>query len=65
MAGEHVLTLGHILTLGRGKKKRQWSLTDSEFEQFELMFEESELVDMSDFDPSNFTLIQNDKEGGN
>ena len=33
----------YILTL-EGKNKRQWSLTEAQFNEFQLMFEESELI---------------------
>lgn len=46
----------HVLTLGKGKNKRQWELTDEEFARFETMFEESELIDTSDIDLSDFKL---------
>ena len=46
----------NVLTLGRGKNKRQWELTDEEFARFEAMFEESELIDTSDIDLSSFKL---------
>ena len=48
--------MANILTLGRGKNKRQWELTDEEFEEFEMRFEESELIDMSNFDISEMKL---------
>ena len=38
----------HILTMGRGKNKRQWSLDDKELKEFELRFEENELVELPD-----------------
>lgn len=36
----------HVLTMGRGKNKRQWALTDAEFEQFKIMFAEAELFEL-------------------
>lgn len=33
-----------ILVLGAGKNKRQWELDEDQFERFESMFEEQELV---------------------
>jgi hypothetical protein len=32
--------------MGRGKNKRQWALTDAEFEQFRIMFAEAELFEL-------------------
>lgn len=46
----------NVLTLGKGKNKRQWGLTDEEFARFEAMFEESELIDASDIDLLGFKL---------
>ena len=48
----------YILQLGKGKDKRQWSLSEEEFEEFEALFEECELIDLSDFglDSPAFTL---------
>lgn len=37
-----------ILTLGSRKNKRRWRLTEEEFERFEKLFEENELVDVSE-----------------
>ena len=37
-----------ILTTGTGKNKRQWSLSPAEFARFEMIFEENELIDMTD-----------------
>ena len=48
--------MANILTMGRGKNKRQWELSDEEFEDFERQFEECELIDMSNFDPSKMKL---------
>ena len=33
-----------VLTKGKGKNKREWELTESEFTRFSMEFEESELV---------------------
>ncbi len=46
------------LTLGRGKSKRQWQLSDEEFRNFELRYEENELVDMSSFDIGKMKLVE-------
>ena len=48
----------HILTTGKGKNKRQWELTDEEFEYFQMRFEENELVDMSDWDISKIKITE-------
>lgn len=37
---------GFELTMGKGKKKRTWSLTKAQFERFEREFEEAELVEV-------------------
>ena len=50
----------NILTLGKGKNKRQWALSDEEFEHFEAVYEECEMINMSDFDPSKMKLVQVD-----
>ena len=48
-----------ILTTGTGKNKREWELTKKEFEEFELMFEENELIEMpEDFSGWNITLVE-------
>ena len=47
----------NVLTLGRGKNRRQWELSDEEFARFEMMFEECELIDMSGFDISKMKLV--------
>lgn len=44
------------LTLGTGKKKRTWKLSEKEFAEFEARFEENEEIDMSNVDLSNFKL---------
>ncbi len=49
-----------ILTAGEGANKRQWELNDEEFERFEIMFEENELIDISKIDFSKIKLIQVD-----
>ena len=46
----------YTLTLGTGANKRQWKLSEKEFKQFERMFEEAELIDISRFDPSKIKL---------
>lgn len=48
----------HILTTGKGKNKRQWELSNEDFERFEAMFEENELIDMSGFDVTKMTLVE-------
>lgn len=48
----------HILTTGKGKSKRQWELTDEEFEYFQMRFEENELADMSDYDFSKIKFTK-------
>lgn len=35
-----------VLSTGKGKNKRQWEFTPEEFQQFELMFEENELIEI-------------------
>ena len=37
----------YILTLGKGKNKRQWCLTEEDFRTFQLYFEERELIDLN------------------
>lgn len=39
----------HILTTGKGKNKRQYELNDEEFAEFQMRFEENELIDVSKF----------------
>lgn len=34
-----------ILSTGQGKSKREWELTPEQFERFEMMFEEEELIE--------------------
>lgn len=36
-----------VLTTGKGKNKRQWELSAEEFQEFEMLFEENELIDLS------------------
>ena len=41
--------MAYTLTLGKGKTKRQWKLSEAEFAEFESRFEECELIDLSDW----------------
>ena len=52
--------MAKTLTLGKGKNKRQWELSDDEFEIFETMFEENELIDFSaiNFSKCKLTLAE-------
>ena len=56
--------MSHVLTVGRGKTKRQWRLTDEEFADFESRFEERELIDAPDIDASKlkFTEVKPPKD---
>lgn len=37
----------YTLTLGKGKNKREWRLTEDEFDTFLLYFGERELIDLN------------------
>lgn len=46
-----------ILTAGKGKNKREWQLNDQEFAEFEMRFEECELIDIGDIKSFKLTLV--------
>lgn len=48
-----------ILTLGSRKNKRQWRFTEEEFERFERLFEENELVDASELTGTWKVTVEN------
>ena len=50
----------HILTTGKGKNKRQFELNDAEFKEFELRYEENELIDTSNLYGKPITITQVD-----
>lgn len=51
----------YTLTLGKGKNKREWRLSEREFREFEFRFEERELIDISEWDSlANLTLVKVD-----
>lgn len=47
-----------ILTTGKGKNKRQWELTESEFNEFEFRYEENELIDFEDVSSFSITEVE-------
>ena len=48
-----------ILTTGKGKNKRSWELTEEEFAEFALRFEENELIDVSKLKDFTLTPVEN------
>ena len=50
--------MAKILTLGKGKNKREWELTEEEFREFECRFEENELIEIGpEFLKGKLTLV--------